>query len=269
MEIRGNLALNDNALQDFNVDPKTGAFPDAVEGKLVYRTDLSNLFVCVQVVPSAIWYPLASTSALFVYNQVVGDNIWNINHSLGSSDVFVQVYDSGGYAVIPSEIVVVDDDWVRIEFAGVETGKVIIAALSEGDAQIGLGELSNVSISSPQAAEGIIYNSSNQQWENGYVFTSVEPHSETTAYSALENDQILADTLTTGAFIITLPTNPVVGARVFVFDEKSNFGTAACTVAPSSGEKIRGVEDDTVVLNVDDIITEFVWLGPTVGWTYR
>ena len=136
MEIRGPLDLNLNELKNFKVDPHTGSFPTATLGQMIYREDLSNLFVCIQVVPAPLWLPLASPNAFHAHNQVISDNIWRFNHGLGSDDVFVQVYDTNGYQVIPQEIVVEDEDWIRVEFSGPESGKCIVAVLSETQPEV-------------------------------------------------------------------------------------------------------------------------------------
>lgn len=271
MEIRGNLALNDNQLQDFVVDAENGSFPTAVEGKLVYRVDLSNLFVCVQVTPSPVWYPLASPSAMYVHTQAIGDNVWDINHSLGSSDVFVQVYDLGGYQIIPGEIRIVDESNVQITFDNnIVSGKAIIAALSEGDAQIGLKDLNDVAISSPLNGDSLVYNSATMVWQNKAIGGFVLPiHVETAAYQAVAGDQISADTETIGSFTVTLPSAPARGTRVFIIDEKGYWATNNLTVIPFSGERIRGTIDDSVIMDLNHYIAEFIYINPTIGWTFR
>jgi len=84
-----------------------------------------------------------------------------------------------------------------------------------------------------------------------------------TTYTAVENEGILADT-TGGAWTLTLPATPTVGFTVGICDAKSNFATAALTIA-RNGSKIMSLEEN-LIANVDDASFLLIYTGATVGW---
>ena len=72
------------------------------------------------------------------------------------------------------------------------------------------------------------------------------------------------DTLTTGAFTLTLPLSPSVGDTVGVKDAANSFAVNNLTIG-RNGEKIMGSEEDLVV-NMSSVSLEFVYTGTTYGW---
>ena len=87
---------------------------------------------------------------------------------------------------------------------------------------------------------------------------------KTAAYTAIDGDYLLADTLTTAAFTITLPLAPSAGARVIIMDSASNFTTANLTLGRNS-ENISGVAADSVQAT-DDVYLELVYVNSSYGW---
>lgn len=71
------------------------------------------------------------------------------------------------------------------------------------------------------------------------VYTFV---TKTAAYTAVNGDNVLADTTTTGAFTLTLPASPGFGATASV---RNITGTNAVTVKSSDGSKVNGVTGTT------------------------
>lgn len=62
----------------------------------------------------------------FTYNQETEAPTWNINHSLNSTHVIVQVYDINNNMVLPARIKIVDENNVDVIFANSITGSVKI-----------------------------------------------------------------------------------------------------------------------------------------------
>jgi len=87
---------------------------------------------------------------------------------------------------------------------------------------------------------------------------------KTSAYNVNAGEGVFADTLTTGAFSITLPGSPSVGNIVGINDCKSNFATANLTVA-RNGNPIQGSAND-LTCDVDDIDFQLIYTGATMGW---
>lgn len=79
--------------------------------------------------------------------------------------------------------------------------------------------------------------------------------------TAVANDYIFADTVTTGAFQVTLPASPVAGDVIHVLDVKSNFATASVTVVQAlTAETIMGLAQN-MVLNVDNKEYKLIYTG--------
>lgn len=56
--------------------------------------------------------------------------LWEVEHSLATTDVLVQVFDGSGFVIIPSEIQVIDANTVEVSFNTDQAGTVRIIGLS-------------------------------------------------------------------------------------------------------------------------------------------
>lgn len=130
MKVYGNVDLNLNTLTRFAVDVVDDFPSDPVVGRLIYKNDLATLFICTQTTPSALWIPLANKNLVYVHEQSVVSNEWVITHELDTTNVFVQVYTPTGYAIIPDEIIILDNSTVKILFSENSAGKAVIASLN-------------------------------------------------------------------------------------------------------------------------------------------
>jgi len=74
------------------------------------------------------------------------------------------------------------------------------------------------------------------EWTNS-IYISIDDD-----YSAKEGQTILVDT-TDKEITITLPKEPVKYSKVVIMDDKENFDTNKCTVAPGDDETVLGDED--------------------------
>jgi len=100
-------------------------------------------------------------------------------------------------------------------------------------------------------------------WAHKNYVTSIK----TANYTAVAWDEVMADTLTTGAFAVTLPAAPVLGDRVKVLDMAGNFATANLTLNPN-GLKING-STSNFILNTNNIVSELVYSNATYGWIIK
>jgi len=82
---------------------------------------------------------------------------------------------------------------------------------------------------------------------------------KTAVYTAISNDHIYADTATTSAFTITLPSSPSQNDVVNIQDIKGNFSTVSVTVA-RNGQTIMALAAD-MTLDVDNSNSKFVYVG--------
>jgi len=95
--------------------------------------------------------------------------------------------------------------------------------------------------------------------EKGYKTT-------TTAYTAVNGDQIFVDTSST-AVTITLPASPAVGNEVHFIDSKLNFNSNNLTIGRNS-EPINGATSDLVVNENGESFT-LVYAISTIGWIFK
>jgi hypothetical protein len=86
---------------------------------------------------------------------------------------------------------------------------------------------------------------------------------KTTTYTAVSDDQIIADT-SGGAFTITLPATPTIGQQVTVVDGAGSFSTYNLTLGRNS-EKINSSAAD-LVLNVANAHVSLVYYNSANGW---
>jgi len=87
---------------------------------------------------------------------------------------------------------------------------------------------------------------------------------KTSAYTAVAGDRLLADTATTAAFTITLPSAPAVGDEIHILDSAANFDSANLTVG-RNGKKIQGLSAD-LTLTTENTGIGLVFMSDTYGW---
>jgi hypothetical protein len=87
---------------------------------------------------------------------------------------------------------------------------------------------------------------------------------KTSAYTAVAGDRLLADTATTAAFTVTLPSSPSVGDEIHILDGAANFDSANLTVG-RNGKKIQGATAD-LTLTTQNTGIGLVFLNDTYGW---
>lgn len=130
MKVHGNIDLNLNKLNKFAIDT-VAEFPnDPIVGRLIFRSDLQQLFICTRVNPSVIWFPLLARTVTYVHEQITVSNEWLITHELDTEDVFVQVYGTDEKVIIPEEIIVLNNNQIKILFAQNVAGKALLAGLN-------------------------------------------------------------------------------------------------------------------------------------------
>jgi hypothetical protein len=86
---------------------------------------------------------------------------------------------------------------------------------------------------------------------------------KTEAYTASSYDEIFTDTVTIGAFTITLPLNPSNGNRVKVKDVATSWATETLTIDPN-GQTIEG--GGSYSLTTADGWAEFVFNSADSTW---
>jgi hypothetical protein len=95
-------------------------------------------------------------------------------------------------------------------------------------------------------------------------------YTPTTAYTAVDGDQLLIDTSGSGigsAITITLPASPTVGSEVHFIDSGNNFASNNLTIA-RNGSNILGAASNLVV-NTSASAFTLVFVNATRGWAYK
>ena len=95
-------------------------------------------------------------------------------------------------------------------------------------------------------------------------------YTPTTAYTAVDGDQLLIDTSGSGigsAITITLPASPSVGSEVTFIDSGNNFASNNLTIA-RNGSNILGAASNLVV-SVNASAFTLVFVNATRGWAYK
>ena len=85
------------------------------------------------------------------------------------------------------------------------------------------------------------------------------------AYNAVVNDRILADSSSAG-FTITLPANAslLITDTIQIIDATSSAGTNAITI-DRNGSKIQGAAED-LTFDITGGIVTMIYTGTTYGW---
>tara|TARA_R110002050_G_scaffold245100_1_gene382665 strand:+ start:93 stop:803 length:711 start_codon:yes stop_codon:yes gene_type:complete len=99
---------------------------------------------------------------------------------------------------------------------------------------------------------------------NGFVEKGYQ--TTTTAYTAVNGDQIFVDTSST-AVTITLPASPAVGNEVHFIDSKLSFNSNNLTIGRNS-QPINGATSDLVVNENGESFT-LVYANAAKGWVYK
>lgn len=92
----------------------------------------------------------------------------------------------------------------------------------------------------------------------GGVGTNWNTSVKSSSYPLVSYDEILADS-TLGSFVLTLPSSPVLGDRIWVIDIKGTWETNNVTIG-RNGNKIAGVAED-LILNVNHAWVYFLFDG--------
>jgi len=129
VKVFGSIDLNNNEIKQTGFEVLT-YFPAAKEGKVVYRSDYGDTYVCVSVSPP-VWMPTTNAAA-YTHHQPGGGMIWDVMHMLGTTEVFVQVYDDNGQQIIPDSINIINQDNIVITFgSSTVAGKAVVSALKD------------------------------------------------------------------------------------------------------------------------------------------
>jgi len=95
-------------------------------------------------------------------------------------------------------------------------------------------------------------------------------YTPTTAYTAVDGDQLLIDTSGSGigsAVTITLPASPAVGSEVHFIDSGNNFASNNLTIARNSSNILGSASN--LVVSTNGAAFTLVFVNSARGWAYK
>jgi len=105
----------DNA--DFPANPAIGTF--VIKNK--------NLYGYVKIGDLETWYPFSHKTNSYIHTQGANSLTWTVNHSLGTSNVWIQVLDTNGNIVSVNKQTI-DSNSFRLNFTEAVRGTVVVVA---------------------------------------------------------------------------------------------------------------------------------------------
>jgi len=125
MKFYGNIALNQNQIQQASLESEYQWPADPVVGQILFMNKV--VYICVQITGGLpVWVPLTREVEMYVHIQDVAGATWTVNHDLNTAFVVVQVFDGNDQVVIPQDITVVNASQVTIGFGVAAAGRAVI-----------------------------------------------------------------------------------------------------------------------------------------------
>lgn len=104
--------------------------PNKVRGQIWFDKNIDKL----KVYDGSVWQTIGSsvsTSTKYTHTQASASATWNINHSLGTTDLVYSVYVQVGIdlvPIIPDNMTFVDANNITISFSSAQSGKAVLIA---------------------------------------------------------------------------------------------------------------------------------------------
>lgn len=163
-------------------DP-TSSTPGTV-GLLYKNTASGKLFICISASPNSAWEEVGTsagggTAEVYTNPSLTssgGECTWAINHTIGSRDILVEVYNTTTYEQAVCTIARTSDNVVTVKFVssaniGAGAYKAVLAASSAyGTGVFTLNQAADTYISSPTNGDVLVYNDISGLWENTKTF---------------------------------------------------------------------------------------------------
>lgn len=133
MRFYGNIALNQNEIQNAVIQTETTWPTNPKVGQLLFMNKI--VYICVAVENTLpVWVPLTQELTMYVHSQVNAASTWTINHTLNTVFAQIQVFDANNEVVIPDAIEVVNASTISVRFSGYQAGRaVVVTGTTEGN----------------------------------------------------------------------------------------------------------------------------------------
>lgn len=72
------------------------------------------------------WFPLNNQKNTYVHTQGAANDIWTVNHGMGSQDFVLGLYDSSNNIMSPAGLTIVDDNSFTLSFTEPVIGRAVV-----------------------------------------------------------------------------------------------------------------------------------------------
>lgn len=132
-------------------------------GTLVIKDN--TLYVYIQIGGLETWYPYGNRTQSYVHVQGLPSTTWEVEHNLGTGDVWYQIQDADG-EIVQAKVTKTDQNNLQVTFTTPITGTIVIVAPTSID-------VPEVKATSIQAGNGyVVIDNSGIRIDGDYVLTA-------------------------------------------------------------------------------------------------
>lgn len=126
MKFYGDIALNNNKIQEMVLDMEENFPINPKSGRVVFRNN--RVYIAADTTDGhTTWIPLTNTLNVHYHTQASRQIVWEVTHNLNTTTPMVQVYDDASQQMfIPQDITVIDNNKLRIMMTVPTTGRAVI-----------------------------------------------------------------------------------------------------------------------------------------------
>lgn len=126
MKFYGDIALNNNKIQEMVLDMEENFPINPKSGRVVFRNN--RVYIAADTIDGhTTWIPLTNTLNVHYHTQASRQIMWEVTHNLNTTTPMVQVYDDSSQQMfIPQDITVIDNNKLRIVMTVPTTGRAVV-----------------------------------------------------------------------------------------------------------------------------------------------
>jgi hypothetical protein len=164
-------------------------------GTLVLKED--GLFGYIKVGDLETWYPFSTKTRSYIHTQGAASTTWTVNHQLGASDVWYQVYGSNGNPLFASRTIV-NNNTFTINLVEAATGTVVV--VGPDSVQVPVVNAQSITVGN---ADEVVIDNSGVRINGEYALTagSFSDVATSGSYNDLTNKPSFATVATSGSYV--------------------------------------------------------------------
>lgn len=126
----GHLNMQQNELQEVVMQIEENFPMEPIPGRLVFKNRI--LYVCVEITAGTpVWIPLTNQINSYTHHQSSNSATWTIVHNLNSTIPVVQIYDSDNKVIMPSDIQIISNTQLNVNFGVPVMGRAVVMTSDE------------------------------------------------------------------------------------------------------------------------------------------